>query len=81
MIPNTNRIIMEKSKLFKVFVLEDNLSNRKKITNELRDKNYILHFFSKDTSVFDLLTFKPDILIHDYFTNKITHCHEWNIAY
>jgi len=72
---------MEKSKLFKVFVLEDNLSNIQKITNELSDKNYNLHFFSKDNSVFDLLTFKPDILIHDYFENKVTLCHEWDMAY
>lgn len=72
---------MEKSKLFKVFVLEDNLNNIKKITAELSDKNYNLHFFSKDNSVFDLLAFKPDILIHDYFADKITHCHKWGMAY
>lgn len=72
---------MEKSKLFKVFVLEDNLNNIQKITDELSDKNYNLHFFSKDNSVFDLLAFKPDILIHDYFTDKVTHCHEWDMAY
>jgi len=72
---------MTNTKLFKVFVLEDDLSNREIITNELRSKNYSLHFFSKDNSVFDLLVFNPDILIHDYFTNKITHCHEWDMAY
>lgn len=72
---------MTNTKIFKVFVLEDDLSNRETITNELRSKNYSLHFFSKDNSVFDLLAFNPDILIHDYFTNKITHCHEWDMAY
>ena len=72
---------MKNTKLFKVFVLEDDLSNRETITNELRSKNYSLHFFSKDNSVFDLLAFNPDILIHDYFANKITHCHEWDMAY
>jgi len=72
---------MTNTKIFKVFVLEDDLSNREIITNELRSKNYSLHFFSKDNSVFDLLAFNPDILIHDYFTNKITHCHEWDMAY
>ncbi|WP_018342466.1 response regulator [Cytophaga aurantiaca] len=72
---------MTDSKLFKVFVLEDDINNRKTIANELRSKNYALHFFSKDNSVFDLLTFNPDIIIHDYFANKITHCHEWDMAY
>ena len=72
---------MKTSKLFKVFVFEDNLSNRTKITEALKDKNYVLHFFSKDNSVFDLLRFTPDIFIHDYFKNKITHCHKWNVAY
>jgi len=72
---------MANSKLFKVFVLEDDLSNRETIAKELRSKNYSLHFFSKDNSVFDLLAFNPDIIIHDYFTNKITHCHEWDMAY
>lgn len=72
---------METTKLFKVFVLEDNVSNIKTITRELSDKNYNLHFFSKDNSVLDLLTFKPDILIHDYFKKKVTNCYEWNIAY
>lgn len=72
---------MKKSKLFKVFVLEDNLDNRDKIREELKEENYSIHFFSKDNSVFDLLRFTPDILIHDYFKNKITHCHKWNVAY
>ena len=72
---------MSNSKLFKVFVLEDDLSNRETIAKELGSKNYSLHFFSKDNSVFDLLAFNPDILIHDYFANKITHFHEWDMAY
>ena len=72
---------MEASKSLKVFVLEDDLTNRERITKELSDKNYLLHFFSKDNSVFDLLAFNPDILIHDYFENKVTHCHEWDMAY
>lgn len=72
---------MSDSKLLKVFVLEDNVENRETISKELRAKNYSLHFFSKDNSVFDLLAFHPDILIHDYFANKITHCHEWDMAY
>lgn len=72
---------MTDPKLFKVFVLEDNLENRETITNELRGKNYSLHFFSKDNSVFDLLVFNPDIIIHDYFANKVTNCHEWDMAY
>lgn len=72
---------MSNTKLFKVFVLEDDLAKRQIITNELLSKNYSLHFFSKNNSVFDLLAFNPDILIHDYFTNKITHCHEWDMAY
>jgi hypothetical protein len=72
---------METSKIFKVFVLEDSLKNRETIAKELSDKNYSLHFFSKDNSVFDLLAFNPDILIHDYFQNKVTHCHEWDMAY
>lgn len=72
---------METPKMFKVFVLEDNIANIHTITNELREKNYNLHFFSKDNSIFDLLRFQPDILIHDYFANKVTHCHEWDMAY
>jgi hypothetical protein len=72
---------MTTTKLFKVFVLEDDIANRETIRNELSLKNYSLHFFSKDNSVFDLLAFNPDILIHDYFANKVTHCHEWDMAY
>lgn len=74
-------MLMTNTKLFKVFVLEDDLSYRETITNELRSKNYALHFFSKNNSVFDLLAFNPDIIIQDYFTNKITYCHEWDMAY
>ena len=72
---------MDTPKLLKVFVLEDNINNIRTITTELSKKNYNLHFFSKDNSVFDLLIFQPDILIHDYFANKVTHCHEWGMAY
>ena len=72
---------MTDSRLFNVFVLEDDLANRETIRHELRAKNYSLHFFSKDNSVFDLLAFNPDIIIHDYFENKVTHCHEWDMAY
>jgi len=72
---------MSTSKTLKVFVMEDDRARINTIEKELSNENYRLHFFSKDDSVFDLLSFNPDILIQDYFTNKVTKCHEWSMPY
>lgn len=78
---NQPPVLMAPSKFFKVFVLEDSMDNRAIIAKELSEKNYLLHFFCKNNSVLELLNFTPDILIHDYFQNKVTNCYEWNRAY
>lgn len=65
----------------KVFIQEDDRTLRKKITQDLKQHNYRLHFFSKRDSVFDLLKFNPDILIQDYSRKKIVNCYEWNIHF
>jgi DNA-binding NarL/FixJ family response regulator len=73
---------MNTSKIFKVFIQEDEALMRDKISQELKDKkNYKIHFFSKQDSVFDLLKFGPDIVFHDYFKNKATHFYMWAVPY
>ena len=72
---------MKNSKPYKVFVMEDDRNSIRKIESELSDKNYRLHFFSKEDSIFDLLLFNPDILIQDYQNNKVTKCYEWSMPY
>lgn len=73
---------MNTSKIFKVFIQEDEKALRERISLELKDKkNYKVHFFSKQDSVFDLLKFGPDIVFHDYFKNKVTHFYTWAIPY
>ena len=66
---------------YRVFVQEDDKAMQKKIAEELKENNYIISFFSKNDSAFDLLNFNPDILIQDYKTNKIVHCHAWSAPY
>ncbi len=66
---------------YKVFIQEDDKGLQKKIAEELKDNNYDISFFSKSESAFDLLNFNPDILIQDYKTNKIVHCHRWLAPY
>ncbi|MBC7451831.1 MAG: hypothetical protein H7259_10115 [Cytophagales bacterium] len=72
---------MNHSKALKVIVMEDDRNNINTIAKELSNENYRLHFFSKDNSIFDLLEFNPDILIQDYFKNKVINCHEWAVPY
>ncbi len=73
---------MDATKIFKVFIQEDEKLLRDKIIQELKDKkNYHVHFFSKQDSVFDLLKFGPDIVFHDYFKNKATHFYTWAVPY
>jgi hypothetical protein len=73
---------MKSSKMFKVFILEDEHANQEKILGDLKEfKHCKIHFFSKADSVFDLLNFSPDVVIYDYFTNKMTRFHLWNIPY
>lgn len=63
----------------KVFVLEDDLSSREKIAEDLKDQNYKIYFFSKSESIFDLIKFNPDIVIRDYKKNKVLNLHEWAV--
>ncbi|MDF2454880.1 MAG: hypothetical protein K0R51_873 [Cytophagaceae bacterium] len=73
---------MDATKIFKVFIQEDEKALRDRITEELKDKkNYRLHFFSKEDSIFELLKFGPDIVFHDYFKNKATHFYTWSVPY
>jgi hypothetical protein len=66
---------------FKVFIQEDDKTMQKKIAEELKEYNYIINFFSKSESAFDLLNFNPDILIQDYKTKKVVKCYEWSEPY
>jgi DNA-binding response OmpR family regulator len=66
---------------YKVFIQEDDKAMQLKIAEELKENNYVISFFSKSDSAFDLLNFNPDILIQDYGNKKIVHCHEWATPY
>lgn len=70
-----------KKSIYKVFVQEDDATLQKQIINDLKDKNYLISFFSKSDSTFDLLNLNPDLLIQDYFKNKVVRCFEWNTPY
>lgn len=66
---------------YKVFVQEDDKKLQKQITEDLKGNNYMISFFSKSDSAFDLLNLNPDILIQDYKKNKIVRCFEWSLPY
>jgi hypothetical protein len=66
---------------FRVFIQEDDKAMQKKIAEELKPFNYVINFFSKSESAFDLLNFNPDILIQDYKTQKVVKCYEWSEPY
>ncbi|MBX9850687.1 MAG: hypothetical protein K2X86_02905 [Cytophagaceae bacterium] len=66
---------------FKVFILEDDKAMQKQIAEELKERNYRIHFFSKRDSIFDLMKFSPDILIQDYKNNKVINCYECQYMY
>ncbi len=70
-----------KKSVYKVFVQEDDKKLQKQIIEELKDNNYLISFFSKSDSTFDLLNLNPDILIQDYKKNKIVRCFEWSAPY
>jgi hypothetical protein len=70
-----------KKTVYKVFVQEDDTSIQKQIIHDLKDKNYLISFFSKSDSAFDLLNLNPDMLIQDYLKNKIVRCCEWPTPY
>ena len=73
-------MVMQGNKM-KVFIQEDDKLLQKRIAEDLKEYNYKLHFFSKDDSVFDLLKFNPDILIQDYYKNKVINCYQWAFPY
>lgn len=70
-----------KKSIYKVFIQEDNITLQKQIMDDLKDKNYLISFFSKSDSTFDLLNLNPDLLIQDYAKNKIVRCFEWSTPY
>lgn len=80
LLSTVNNTAMTKS-IYKVFIQEDDKKLQKKITEELKDNNYLISFFSKSDSTFDLLNLNPDILIQDYAKNKIVRCCEWTTPY
>jgi DNA-binding response OmpR family regulator len=65
----------------KVFIQEDNNALQQQISEELKNENYLISFFSKLDSIFDLLNLNPDIIIQDYKKNKILRCVEWSTPY
>jgi hypothetical protein len=71
--------VMNENRNLKVFIQEDDVPLREKITEDLKDQNYKIYFFSKEDSVFDLIKFTPDILIQDYKKNKVINLHEWSV--
>ena len=77
----TNQHFTMEKVLYKVFVQEDDKNIQKQIAEELKGNNYLISFFSKSDSTFDLLNLNPDILIQDYKNKKIVHCHEWSAPY
>lgn len=70
---------MDQKKNLKVFIQEDDEPQKKKITEELKEFNYRIYFFSKQESIFDLFKFYPDILIQDYKKKKVINLHEWTV--
>ncbi len=66
----------------KVFIQEDDKAMKEKISEELKNSNYVISFFSKsDYSAFELLNFNPDIIIQDYKKNKVVNCYQWTLPY
>ena len=65
----------------KVFIQEDDKKIQNEIKKELSGADYIVTFFSKSDSIFDLLALHPDILIQDYKSNKSINCYEWTESY
>ena len=70
---------MKEPRNLKVFILEDEEPKREKIKADLKDHNYQIYFFSKNESVFELIKFNPDILIQDYYKNKVINLHQWAV--
>jgi len=65
----------------KVFIQEDDKEIQKEIKEDLKSVDYIITFFSKSDSIFDLLSLHPDIIIQDYKSNKSINCYLWNDSY
>ncbi|MCU0415576.1 MAG: hypothetical protein MUE33_00190 [Cytophagaceae bacterium] len=68
-------------KPLKIFVIEDDRTLHRRITRELSAVPCKISFFSTSDSVFDLLKFHPDVVIHDYKLQKVTKLNEWAIPY
>ena len=69
------------AKTIHVFVQEEDLEIRNEIKEGILAKNYKLHFFPSDFSIFELLNFNPDIIIQDFKKNQIVNCLEWSSQY
>lgn len=70
---------MNENKNLRVFILEDEERKKEKIKEDLKDRNYKIYFFSKNESIFELIKFHPDILIQDYYKNKVVNLHKWTV--
>lgn len=64
-----------------VIIQEDDKLMQATISEELKSFNYCIHFVTKNLSIFEVLRFRPDILIADYAKKQIINCYEWAQPY
>ncbi len=68
------------AKPFNVFIQEDDEKQRVIILDELKHFNYLITFFPKEESLFDLIDLKPDMVIPDYQKMEVIDCHQLGLA-
>ncbi len=64
-----------------VFVQEDDKEMQKTIRDNYQKSNYQIQFLPNDFSVFELLSFNPDIIVQDFRNNNVINCFEWSSQY
>lgn len=68
------------TKQVNVFIQEDDESQRLIIRDELKHFNYLITFFPKEESLFDLIDLKPDMVISDYKKMEVIDCHQLGLV-
>ena len=70
---------MEATKKMSVFILEDDVTVRDRISKELKEQqsHYQVRFFPNSESIFDLLNFYPDLIIADFEKKKNISWKDW----